>query len=41
MMGLVAAAGDENDRNDDEPDPVVVKKIAKAVAVHTHISLLG
>ena len=34
FSGLVAAAGDKNDRNDDKPDPVIVKQVAKAVAVH-------
>ena len=34
----VAAAGDEKDGDDDEPDPVVIEQIAEAV-IHMGISL--
>ena len=32
---MAAAAGEENDGKDDEPDPVVVKQLAEAVVVHS------
>ena len=31
---LVAAAGNEKKRDDDEPDPVVVEYRAKAIVIH-------
>jgi hypothetical protein len=36
----MAAAGDNDDGNDDQPDAVVVKEIAEAV-VHNRSSLKG
>lgn len=30
-VAVTAATGKQNDRNDDEPNPVVVKQIAKTV----------
>lgn len=36
---LVAAATDENERDDKDPYPVVVKKSAKAVGIHKISSL--
>jgi hypothetical protein len=38
-VGLVAAAGNEQDGNDDQPDPVVVKQIAQTV-VHIRSSVI-
>ena len=37
--GSVAAAANQNDCQNDEPYPVVVKKVAKTVAVHKFILL--
>ena len=31
---MAAAAGEENDGKDNEPNPVVVKQLAEAVVVH-------
>lgn len=39
-FGLVAAAGDEDDGDDDQPDPIVIEKIAQTVVVHKHKLLL-
>ena len=36
----MAAAGDEKERDDKDPDPVIVEKSAKAVVIHK-ISSLG
>jgi len=35
----MAAAGDEKERNDKDPDPVIVKKTAKTVVIHKISSL--
>ena len=35
----MAAAGDEKERNDKDPDPVIVKKTAKTVVIHKKSSL--
>jgi hypothetical protein len=35
----MAAAGDENERDDKDPDPVIVKKTAKAIVIHKISSL--
>ena len=37
---LMAAAGDEKERDDKDPDPVIVEESAKAVVIHK-ISSLG
>ena len=37
---LMAAAGDEKEGDDKDPDPVIVEKSAKAVVIHK-ISSLG
>ena len=37
---LTAAAGDEKEGDDKDPDPVIVEKSAKAVVIHK-ISSLG
>ena len=36
----MAAAGDEKERDDKDPDPVIVEKTAKTVVIHK-ISSLG
>ena len=36
---LMAAAGDENERGDKDPDPVVVENTAKTVVIHKISSL--
>ena len=35
----MAAAGDENESDDEDPDPVVVEDTAKAVVIHKISSL--
>ena len=40
FFDLVAATGDEDDGDDDEPDPVVVEQIAQTVVIHKHKLLL-
>jgi hypothetical protein len=37
----VAAAGDEKERDDKDPDPVIVKKTAETVVIHKISSLGG
>ena len=34
MRGSVAAAGDEDDCQNDDPYQIVIKKVAQTVAVH-------